>query len=194
MSTIDRSFQDDRPDDHPNKRPEPGVHETHLHENHVHVDASANRQLYVMIGSILVAGGLGSVAWGAFQTNPALAETAASGLTLFITQFVLALFKKGVLTLPKGDEESLPFIKGGIRKAWDEIQEFIARSNTLVLILIVAAQVIVFLVLRQLVWTSMGVFQNIWVAGGVTALAVAPFVIPGALPAIIRALKNKEGK
>lgn len=172
--------------------PQPATHETHVHETHTHVDASANRQLYVTIGSILVGGGLGMVAWGVWQSNPALAETAASGLALYISLFVTALFKKGVIALPKGDEESLPFIKNGIRRGWTEIQEFIARSNTLVLMLIVLGQVIVWLMLRMAVWNAMGIFNNIWVAGGVVALVISPFVIPGALAAIGRALRHHK--
>lgn len=172
--------------------PQPITHETHIHETHTHVDASANRQLYVMIGSILIGGGLGMVAWGIWQSNPALAEIAASGLALYISLFVTTLFKKGVIALPRGDEESLPFIKSGIRKGWNEIQDFIARSNTLVLMLIVLGQVIVWLVLRFAVWNAMGIFNNIWVAGGVTALVISPFVIPGALAAIGRALRNHK--
>lgn len=123
------------------------------------------------------------VTWGVWQSNPALAETAASGLALYISLFVTALFKKGVIALPKGDEEALPFIKNGIRRGWTEIQEFIARSNTLVLMLIVLGQVIVWLILRMAVWNAMGIFNNMWVAGGVVALVISPFVIPGALAA-----------
>lgn len=183
----------DIPANGPNEpTPQPVTHETHVHENHTHVDASANRQLYVMIGALLVGGGLGMVAWGVWHSNPTLAESAASGLALYISLFVTALFKKGVIALPRSDAESLPFIKDGIRTGWKEIQEFIARSNTLVLMLIVLSQVIVWLVLRLAVWNAMGIFNNIWVAGGVTALVISPFVIPGALATIGRALRNHK--
>jgi len=112
---------------------------------------------------------------------------------MFSMQLVIALFRKGVIVLPSGDE-MFPATKGAIRQVLGKVQTFLDRSNTLVLTLWAALYALAFLAIRQVVWTVFSTFDNVWIIAGICGLFAAPFIIPGALGSIFRTLKNSMKK
>ena len=81
-------------------------------------------------------------------------------------QFVGLMLKAGLLVLPEDDGPDFRETKGALRTAWREFQAFQARSPIWRLALMAVLYTVGFMVVRLLLTQAMGIFQNVWIAGG----------------------------
>lgn len=103
-------------------------------------------------------------------------------------QFVGLMLKAGLLVLPEDDGPDFRETKGALRTAWREFQAFQARSPIWRLALMAVLYTVGFMVVRLLLTQAMGIFQNVWIAGGISAL-VAPTLISN----LIKGVGSKTG-
>src|SRR5690625_5751321 len=86
-----------------------------------------------------------------------------------------------LLVLPEDDGPASRETKGALRTAWREFQAFQARSPIWRLALMAVLYTVGFMVVRLLLTQAMGIFQNVWIAGGISARGPPWCVAPARL-------------
>src|SRR5699024_4393511 len=86
---------------------------------------------------------------------------------------ILGSLKAGLLVLPEDDGPDFRETKGALRTAWREFQAFQARSPIWRLALMAVLYTVGFMVVRLLLTQAMGIFQNVWIAGSISALVAS---------------------
>lgn len=108
-------------------------------------------------------------------------------------QFVGLMLKAGLLVLPEDDGPDFRETKGALRTAWREFQAFQARSPIWRLALMAVLYTVGFMVVRLLLTQAMGIFQNVWIAGGISALVASVIVAPTLISNLIKGVGSKTG-
>lgn len=157
---------------------------------HVHVQTGTGEVLRI-VATLMLFGGAGAIAWTVAQGPNA--EMAASGLSMMIVMMVKLSYARGRLSIPPGGNETDDFAvtKGVVSQIAGEYKAWMAKASMPVMALIAAAYAIGFLILRAGVAAALGVFSNLYVAGGAAAMAGALVVFPSLVPNMIRGLKSK---
>src|SRR5699024_1454373 len=106
-------------------------------------------------------------------------------------RFVGLMLKAALLVLPEDDGPDSRETKGALRTAWREFQAFQARSPIWRLALMAVLYTVGFMVVRLLLTQAMGIFQNVWIAGGISALVAPVIVAPTLISNLIKAVGSK---
>src|SRR5690625_7324060 len=93
-------------------------------------------------------------------------------------RFVGLMLKAALLVLPEDDGPDSRETKGALRTAWREFQAFQARSPIWRLALMAVLYTVGVMVVRLLLTQARGIFQNVWIAGGISALVASAVVAP----------------
>src|SRR5690625_7952190 len=106
------------------------------------------------------------------------------------------MLKAALLVLPEDDGPDSRETKGALRTAWREFQAFQARSPIWRLALMAVLYTVGFMVVRLLLTQAMGIFQNVWIAGGISALVASVIVAPTLISNLIkgRSEERRVGK
>lgn len=108
-------------------------------------------------------------------------------------RFVGLMLKAALLVLPEDDGPDSRETKGALRTAWREFQAFQARSPIWRLALMAVLYTVGFMVVRLLLTQAMGIFQNVWIAGGISALVASMIVAPTLISNLIKGVGSKTG-
>ena len=108
-------------------------------------------------------------------------------------RFVGPMLKAALLVLPEDDGPDSRETKGALRTAWREFQAFRARSPIWRLALMAVLYTVGFMVVRLLLTQAMGIFQNVWIAGGISALVASVIVAPTLISNLIKGVGSKTG-
>lgn len=157
----------------------------------INLDRGANAHGWQVAGTIIGIGGVGMLAWA--MSNAGMLDLAATGLTVFGFQFVGLMLKAGLLVLPEDDGPDFRETKGALRTAWREFQAFQARSPIWRLALMAVLYTVGFMIVRLLLTQAMGIFQNVWIAGGISALVASVIVAPTLISNLIKGVGSKTG-
>ena len=141
-----------------------------------------------MLGTLLGVGGVGAIAWAMAQAG--FLEFAATGLTMFLVQLVSLMFKSGMLQLPEHKTTEFTATSGILRTIWQDYQRFQASSPVWRLALLALGYTVVFMLMRFLLTLALGIFENVWVAGGMAALLAALIVAPQMFSKVFRTMNN----
>ncbi len=157
----------------------------------IHVQSGTGEILRI-VATILLFGGAGAIAWSVAQGPNA--EVAASGFSMMIVMMVRLAYGAGRISVPARNgsgTDDFAVTKGVIAQIAGEYRTALAKANLPVMVLISAAYAIGFLVLRAGVGAAMGIFSNLFIAGGAAAMVGALVVFPSLLPSILASLKRK---
>lgn len=109
-------------------------------------------------------------------------------------RFVGLMLKAALLVLPEDDGPDSRETKGALRTAWREFQAFRARSPIWRLALMAVLYTVGFMVVRLLLTQAMGIFQNVWIAGGISALVASVIVAPTLISNLIKGGRLQDGR
>ncbi len=158
----------------------------------IHVQSGTGEILRI-VATILLFGGAGAIAWSVAQGPNA--EMAASGLSMMLVMMIRLSYGGGRIAMPTrpgtGGDDDFAVTKGVVAQVAGEYRSAIAKANMPVLVLVSALYAIGFLLLRAAVSAAMGIFSNLFVAGGAAAMVGALVVFPSLLPSILSSLKRK---
>lgn len=162
-----------------------------MSNDHITVNVqSGTGEILRIVATVLMFGGAGAVAWSVAQG--AHAEVAASGLTMMIVMMLRLMYARGMVQLPTGrGGNDFAATKSTAAQIGAEYRAWLASTSMPALALISAAYAVGFLILRTGVSAALGVFSNLYVAGGVGAMVGAVVVFPSLLPSIVASLKRK---
>ncbi|GEE00387.1 hypothetical protein nbrc107696_08330 [Gordonia spumicola] len=156
---------------------------------HVNVQSGTGEVLRI-VATVLLFGGAGAVAWSVAQG--AHAELAASGMTMMIVMMARLMYARGMVRIPAGSGgDDFTATKSAISQITGEYKKWLAGTSMPALALISIGYAIAFLLLRAAVSAALGVFSNLYVAGGFAAMVGAIVVFPSLLPSILSSLKRK---
>ncbi|WP_341257819.1 hypothetical protein [Gordonia malaquae] len=157
----------------------------------IHVSVqSGTGEILRIVATILLFGGAGAVAWSVAQG--AHAELAASGMTMMIVMMVRLMYARGMVRIPAGGGgDDFTATKSAISQIGAEYKKWLAGTSMPALALISIGYAIGFLLLRAAVSAALGVFSNLYIAGGCAAMIGAIVVFPSLLPSILASLKRK---
>ena len=152
---------------------------------------SGTGEILRIVATILLFGGAGALAWSVAQG--AHAELAASGLTMMIVMMLRLMMSRGMVQLPSNIKGGNDFsaTKSTVAQIGAEYKAWLASTSMPALALISAAYAVGFLALRAGVSAALGVFSNLYVAGGCAAMVGAVVVFPSLLPGILASLRRK---
>ena len=108
-------------------------------------------------------------------------------------QFVGLMLKAGLLVLPEDDGPDFRETKGALRTAWREFQAFQARSPIWRLAAMAVIYTIGFMIVRLLLTYAMGIFSNVWIAGGISALVASVIIAPTLISNLVKGIGSKTG-
>lgn len=154
----------------------------------VHVQSGTGEILRI-VATILLFGGAGAVAWSVAQG--AYKEQAATGFSMLIVMMVKLMYSRGLIQMPAGGGEDFAATKTMLTQVGDEYRRWLAGTSMPAMTLIAAGYAVAFLIMRAGVAAGLGVFQNLYVAGGVAAMVGALVVFPSLVPNMIAGLKSK---
>lgn len=157
----------------------------------INLDRGSNSHGWQVLGTIVGIGGVGMIAWAI--SNAGMLDLAATGLTVFGFQFVQLMLKAGLLVLPENGGKDFQETRGTLRTAWREFQAFQARSPMWRLAAMAAVYTVCFMIVRLLLTYALGVFENVWIAGGVSALVASVIVAPTLFSNLIKGIGSKTG-
>lgn len=157
----------------------------------INLDRGANAHGWQVAGTIIGIGGVGMLAWA--LSNAGMLDLAATGLTVFGFQFVGLMLKAGLLVLPEDDGPDFRETKGALRTAWREFQAFQARSPIWRLAAMAVIYTIGFMIVRLLLTYAMGIFSNVWIAGGISALVASVIIAPTLISNLVKGIGSKTG-
>lgn len=163
-----------------------------MSNEHITVNVqSGTGEILRIVATVLMFGGAGAVAWSVAQG--AHAEVAASGLTMMIVMMLKLMYARGMVQLPSNVKGGTDFsaTKSTAAQIAAEYRAWLASTSMPALALISAAYAVGFLILRAGVSAALGVFSNLYVAGGVGAMVGAVVVFPSLLPSILASLRRK---
>lgn len=158
----------------------------------IHVQSGTGEILRI-VSTLLLFGGAGAIAWSVAQGPNA--EMAASGLSMMIVMMIRLSYGGGRIAMPTragtGGDDDFAVTKGVVSQIAGEYRSAIAKANMPVLVLVSALYAIAFLLLRAAVAAALGIFSNLFIAGGAAAMVGALVVFPSLLPSILAGLKRK---
>ncbi len=163
----------------------------------VHIQTGAG-EIIRIVATLLLFGGLGMLVWAVGQ-GP-MAEYASIAASASLVFFCGRLWSRGVIGVPTatataaaqaghGDADA-EFLRQVAASASNVSGGYLRRCPIPILLLISVGYGIAFLVVREGVSAAMHVFQNLWVAGGVSLLLGSLVVLPSLLPNIFRSLRT----
>lgn len=152
---------------------------------------SAGGELLRIVATLLLFGGSGAIAWTVAQGPNA--EMAASGLSMMIVMMIKLAYARGRIAVPKGAGDGGDFAttKTVVSQVTAEYKTWMAKASMPVMALIAAGYAVGFLILRAGVAAALGIFSNLYVAGGAAAVVGAIVVFPSLIPSMVRGLKSK---
>lgn len=166
----------------------PATPEVHVH-NSLRMEGS---KIWQILTTMLLVGGL--VAIGYQLSLGPYAEITATGISMFVLTLVSLCFRSGILKLPETrGEDDLEFTKSTIRRIYDEIQQAIANSSVLRLVIFAAIHTAGFLLMRGVVGFGLDLMNSMWMAIGVGLLAGAAVVAQDKILAAIRRMQATKG-
>lgn len=144
---------------------------------HTHNDASNAKEIIRFLGALIIFGGVGVGTYMVCRLG--YAEMAASGLTVLIIQFVKLLAQHGVLSRPhkKTGKTYFQNVFGDLSGWARDLEEFKRDRTIWQFAGIALVYAVAFVLLRQVVAMSMGIFQNL-----LLSIAVC-MIVGGALAA-----------
>lgn len=163
----------------------------------VHIQTGAG-EIIRIVATLLLFGGAGMLVW-AFGQGP-FAEYASIAASASLVFFCGRLWSRGVIGVPtaaataaaqagRGDADA-EFLRQVARSASSVSGGYLQRCPIPILLLISVGYGVAFLVVREGVSAAMHVFQNLWIAGGVSLLLGSLVVLPSLLPNIFRSLRT----
>lgn len=155
----------------------------------VNVQSGAGEILRI-VSTLLLFGGAGAVAWTVAQGPNA--EVAASGLTLMIVMMTKLLYSRGRIALPTsgGGADKFAANRAAATAMIDEWKGWLSSAAMPALAAISIAYAAAFLALRAVVAGALGMFSNLYMAGGSAAILGAVVVFPSLIPSIFASLKR----
>lgn len=154
---------------------------------------SGTGEILRIVSTLLLFGGAGAVAWSVAQGPNA--EMAASGFSMMLVMMIRLSYGGGRIAMPTrtgtGGNDDFAVTKGVVSQIAGEYRTAIAKANMPVLVLVSALYAIAFLILRAGVSAALGIFSNLYIAGGCAAMVGAVVVFPSLLPSILSGLKRK---
>lgn len=147
-----------------------------------------------IVGTLLAFGGVGVLAWVVAQQG--YAEKVATVLAAAVAFIATRLWSRGILAIPSGPATAgqgadADFLRQVGKSATAVSGGFLNRASVPMLSLIGLAYGIGFLALRTLIAMGLGVFQNMFVAGGAALLLGSLVVAPSLFPNMLSSLKSK---
>ncbi len=158
---------------------------------HVSVQSGTGEVLRI-VATLLLFGGAGAIAWSVAQGPNA--EMAASGFSMMLVMMIRLAYGAGRITVPARQaaaDGDFAVTKSVVAQVAGEYKAALAKANMPIMVLISAAYAIAFLVLRAAVSAALGIFSNLYIAGGCAAMVGAIVVFPSLLPSILASLKRK---
>lgn len=161
-------------------------------ENHSHVHVpSAGMEGIRILATVLLFGGAGAIAWQVAQGPNA--EMAASGLSMMIVMMLRLSVGAGLLRLPSGkggDEDEFAANREFAARLIGEYKRALNRANLPVMALVSALYAIGFLMLRAGVASALGIFGNVVIASGASAMVGALVAFPSLLRTMLDPLRR----
>ncbi len=155
----------------------------------VHVQSGTGEILRI-VATLLLFGGAGALAWSVAQG--AYAEIAATGFSMMLVMIVKLMYSRGMIRVPAGGGgEDFAATKTMLTQVSSEYRRWLAGTSMPAMVVIAMAYAAGFLILRAGVAAALGVFQNLYIAGGVAAMVGAVVVFPTLVPSMIAGLKRK---
>lgn len=163
----------------------------------IHIQTGAG-EIIRIVATLLLFGGLGMLVWAVGQ-GP-MAEYASIAASASLVFFAGRLWSRGVIGVPtatanaaaqagRGDNDA-EFLRQVARSASSVSGGYLQRCPIPILLLISVGYGIAFLVVREGVSAAMHVFQNLWIAGGVSLLLGSLVVLPSLLPNMFASLRT----
>lgn len=162
----------------------------------VHIQTGAG-EIIRIVATLLLFGGLGMLVWAVGQ-GP-MAEYASIAASAALVFFVGRLWSRGVVGVPTAASEAAAtagtgdadaeFLRSVAQSASRVSGGYLQRCSVPMLLVISVAYGITFLVVREGVSAAMHVFQNLWIAGGVSLLVGSLVVLPSLVPNIFASLR-----
>lgn len=156
----------------------------------IHVQSGTGEVLRIA-ATLLLFGGAGAIAWAVAQGPNA--EMAATGFAMMLVMMIRLAYGAGRISAParQGDgPDDFATTKSTIAQIAAEYRNALARANMPVVTLVAIGYAIAFLVLRAGVSAALGIFSNLFIAGGFAAMVGAIVVFPSLLPSILALLKR----
>lgn len=154
----------------------------------VHVQSGTGEILRI-VATILLFGGAGAVAWNVAQGEHA--EMAATGFSMMLVMIIKLMYSRGMIRVPSRGGEEFTATKTMLTQVGDEYRRWLAGTSMPAMVVIAMGYAVGFLILRAGVAAALGVFQNLYIAGGVAAMVGALVVFPSLVPSMIASLKSK---
>lgn len=160
----------------------------------VHIQTGAG-EIIRIVATLLAFGGVGVLAWVIAQQG--YAEKVATVLAAAVAFIATRLWSRGILAIPTtggpaaGQDHDVDFLRQVGRSATNVSGGYLARASVPMLCLIGLTYGVAFLALRSLIALGLGVFQNLYVAGGAALLLGSIVVLPSLFPSMLSSLKAK---
>ena len=166
--------------------PQQPIVESH---NHVHVPSAGMEGIRILATAMLF-GGAGAIAWQVAQGPNA--EMAASGLSMMIVMMLRLSVGAGLLRLPrgKGGDDEFAANREFAARLIGEYKRALNRANLPVMALVSALYAIGFLALRAGVASALGIFGNVVIASGASAMVGALVAFPSLLRTMLDPLRR----
>lgn len=163
----------------------------------VHIQTGAG-EIIRIVATLLLFGGLGMLVWAVGQ-GP-MAEYASIAASASLVFFCGRLWSRGVIGVPtatataaaqagRGDADA-EFLRQVAQSASNVSGGYLRRCPIPILLLISVGYGIAFLIVREGVSAAMHVFQNLWIAGGVSLLLGSLVVMPSLFPSMFASLRR----
>lgn len=128
-----------------------------------------------VLGTLLIIGGVTMIGWGLAKAG--LLEIGATAVTMLLATLARFMIQAGLLILPEGRAGGdFAETKGFLRRLYQELNVWIAKSSILRLTLLALGYTVVFMIIRQLIVAILHTFGNVWLAGG-AGMAIAAVVV-----------------
>ncbi|MGI6795723.1 hypothetical protein [Gordonia sihwensis] len=113
-------------------------------------------------------------------------------MTMMIVMMVRLMYARGMVALPSGTSgDGFATTKSTLAQIANEYKVWLAGTSMPAMAAIAAAYAVAFLVMRAGVSAALGVFSNLYIAGGAAAMVGAIVVFPSLLPSMIGSLRRK---
>ena len=163
----------------------------------VHIQTGAGEVIRI-VATLLLFGGLGMLVWAVGQGPMAEYASIAAGASLVF--FCGRLWSRGVIGVPtatanaaaqagRGDADA-EFLRQVAQSASSVSGGYLRRCSIPILLLISVGYGVAFLLVREGVSAAMHVFQNLWIAGGVSLLLGSLVVMPSLFPSMFASLRR----
>ena len=156
----------------------------------INLQSDATR-IYNIIGTFLLCGSVGMLAYAAVQQG--WIEIAATLITSFLFQFTRLLFANGLLKIPEaGENTEFRETRTMLQTVIAEYKQWQSRSPMWRLTMLAIAYAILFLVARWIMLHVVAVVTNIWVAAALMCLLAMVIIAPNLIAEFVRKLTKKK--